>query len=130
MVGRQHQRFGAGEFRWFDDETVLAPFDPDAEWAKRGDRGRNAVGILVLEFLRIADDGRALGPRSERRQHRKLVDHALDQIRAADLDAAKLVTGLDDDPANRFIALPFWSARSRCPRPSPAECERSPSGSR
>ena len=41
-------------------EAVLAPFDPYTERAKRRNGRRNAVGILVLELLRVADDGPTL----------------------------------------------------------------------
>ena len=118
MVGRQHQRFRARELRRLDDEAVLAGFDPDAEGAQRGDGGRDAVGVLVLELLRIADDGSDPRPgRPVPRAWEARRSCSGSKEGAADFDAAKLAPGLDDDPADRLVASHSPWARSRCLAP-------------
>ena len=89
-----------------DDEPVLAPprsLRRTGEAPQRSSQcGRcPCPSSSCASRITVRPSARRQTPRGIEGLH----DHALDQRRATEFDAAKLVTGLHDDPSDRFVTL-------------------------
>ena len=89
-------RFGTA----VNDHAVVGLLNVHACLGQLGDHSGNAVGLLDLELLRVADNGLALSECSGYRDDRQLVDQTRDDS-AADLHAVQLAV-LDGQVAHRL----------------------------